>query len=257
MNKKIMEAMEYMDEKYIGEALDARKKASSRKTLMRWGTIAACLVLVVGLCVGMLGGLPGGQQEKVVLPPTRYGAGQGNAMLARTYTIEQAVAEADAVAWVRVGNWIGERPDDGTFFEAEVIRSFRGDMPEDFTLKQLGSSLYTLTGYPLFTSGNELLLFLNKADLAIDNEEYENCYIIMGAYSTVMDVTTDENGDAYVSDRYGMLGKTISAKNYGSSDQLKEELTAAAKVMDDIQSDFIVRARHVYALEELAEVLNG
>ncbi len=256
MNKKIMEAMEYMEQKYIDEAVEPKRV--SHQPLVRWGAIAACLVLVVGLCVGMLGGVPGGQQEEVVLPPTRYGAGQASASLPKHYTIDEAFDEAEVVAWVRVGDWLGEeyKPIDRTFFEAEVVECYKGEIPDEFVLRQMASSLYTYANYPIFTSGNEFLLFLQKSPLEADMNLYENCYLIIGMYSTVLDIAKGDDGSVYVSDSFGMLGESIAKK--GSAPQnlihdtkLTEELCLMTKQVDQLQSDRLNCSAYVFALDSL------
>ncbi len=257
MKRKIMEGMEFMDQKYIDEAVAPRAKVLSYKPLLRWGAAAACLVLVLSLCIGSLA-----PAKETVLPPARYGAGYMEASLARSYTIEEAFSDADAIAWIRVGSWLGERdhPLACTFFDAEVIQCYKGEIPENFVLKQLGSSAYTFRGYPLFTAGNEMLLFLKNADLEIDNEEYDNCFIIMGTFSTVMDISKDQKGDIYVSDRFGMLGKSVvedygTVKNHASAPALQKELADSCAANDAIQSACVNDSRYIFCIEEIENMM--
>ncbi len=254
MNLKIMEAMEYMDEKYIGEALEAEKKASNRKVLKRCGAIAACLVLVVSLCLGFLGG-----KEEIVLPPTRYGKTQSSASLAKSYTLQEGVAEAEAVAWIRIGNWIGENTENHsigrTYYEVEVVECYKGNLPETFTLKQYGSTKGTDKAFPLLTYGNELLLFLNKSG----DTGFGECYYILGSYGTVMDVALDSDGTAYVNARIDHIFSNIAeaTENYSRDSALMNELVTAVAEHDPIQSNYVVNSDFVVVLEDIEDILKG
>ena len=73
-------------------------------------------------------------------PPVRIGEAIGEASLLRSYSAAEAFQEADAVALVRVGDWLGEQ-DGGfpiTFYKAAVVKSYKGDLPREFTLMQNG-----------------------------------------------------------------------------------------------------------------------
>lgn len=87
------------------------------------------------------------------------------------------------MALVRVGDWLGEQ-DGGfpiTFYKAAVVKSYKGDLPREFTLMQNGGSAGTYEDYPLYTCGNELLVFLRKADA-----DYPDAYQSVGSFSTVL-----------------------------------------------------------------------
>lgn len=116
-------------------------------------------------------------------PPVRIGEAIGEASLLRSYSAAEAFQEADAVALVRVGDWLGEQ-DGGfpiTFYKAAVVKSYKGDLPREFTLMQNGGSAGTYEDYPLYTCGNELLVFLRKADA-----DYPDAYQSVGSFSTVL-----------------------------------------------------------------------
>ena len=102
-------------------------------------------------------------EDSIVLPPARIGESVGRAHLAKYYSFETAFSEADVVARIKIGNWLSEDELLGsTFFEATVLQCFKGDIPEIFILTQSGTASATLQGYPLFTYGNELLLFQTR-----------------------------------------------------------------------------------------------
>ncbi len=260
MNLKIMEAMEYMDEKYIGEALEAEKKASNRKVLKRWGAIAACLVLVVGLCLGFLGG-----KEEIVLPPSRYGANAGQLSI-YCPSFEEAWDAADVIAWVRVGNWLGERSGDKvldtTYFEAEVIRTYKGNPGESIVLEQVGSSNWTVKCYPLFTYGNEMLLFLQGGDSRpfpgnhYTGAEFDNSYCIVGTYGGVMDVVTNTDGTVYVTDRFGFITKDVESYSLNSQilQSVKPELCNVLSTVDTIQQTEVRNSKRMFTLEQMEKL---
>lgn len=136
------------------------------------------------------------------MPPNRFGSASRS--IARTYTFEEAVKSADAVVHARVGNWLGDNDDDmTTSFAAEAVAVYKGDIPEDFVLIQDGkgvseSKKAAVQGYPLFTYGNELFLFLRKVEPELYSFDYpENSYFICGVHNTVYYVARDLDGNAY------------------------------------------------------------
>ncbi len=248
----------------IGEAKDSyiRDADTHQKPgYYRWVAIAACLVLVVGLCVGMVGVTHGGQQEEVVLPPVRY---NDAGLFASTYgfSIEEALELADAVAWVRIGNWLGEANDkiNRSFFAVEVVQCFKGEISNEFVLCQLGSSAGTFMHFPLPTHGNEFLLFLVKTPDWMSTDAYEITYHNIGMYETWMDVVKDEAGNAYVSAVMSRFGESIiafaqDAKNLAYDVQLNKELEANAKLIDEFQCDRVSSTEYLFELETLKEYL--
>ena len=100
----------------------------------------------------------------VVRPPVRIGEATGNASFNRLYSLTEAFEEADVVALVQVGNWLGENTDGFpyTYYEADALECYKGDIPAHFTLMQSGASTSTYEDYPLYTYGNQLLLFLDQ-----------------------------------------------------------------------------------------------
>lgn len=200
----------------------------ARKTLI---SAAACLVVFI-MAVGIFGANRGWFNpqshtvdpgtEDAVLPPTRIGEPTVNASFAHAYTFETALSEADAVARIVVGDWLGEDKDlYNTYYEATVLQCFKGDLPEKITLLQDGCSSGTLKAYPLFKSGNELLVFINHASVT----GYVSPYWIIGAFKTLLDVSYDSTGTRYYVDPYGILGETIDiSTNYASDPVISREV---------------------------------
>ena len=151
------------------------------------------VVLAVLLCV-LLAEPP----EEIVVPPNRFG--EKSASIMYDFTFEEVAKAADAIAHVRVGNWLGYNNDNWTVsFEAEVITAYKGDIPQDFVLLQDGNEDSAINNFPLFTYGNELLLFLGKAESndAFGVTYYEDSYYIRGVHTTVYYVSQDSSGASY------------------------------------------------------------
>lgn len=172
--------------------------------------VAALLFLIAGCSQ------PSG--EDIVLPPTRIGTdGELPASLSERFTFDSAFSKADAVAHIRVGNWLAEDSQTmSTYYCASTVQAYKGELPESFTLYQDGNASHTIKGYPLFTYGNELFVFLKKAEPNEGSDyNYEDGYWIIGSFSTFLDVVHDESGERYYMDRYGALGETMSVNSHG------------------------------------------
>ncbi len=195
-------------------------------------------------------------EKEAVLPPIRIGTrGTSQASLNKIYTVETAFAAADAVARIEVGNWLGDNCDRRkAYFEATVLQTFKGDMPETFTLLQHGDTQITIAGYPLFASGNELLLFLKKA---VDTT-YEDGYWILGAYSTTVDVCYDTEGNRYYADRYGILCQDFSGcADYAMDMQVVKELRSYLAEIDPFSETMGYIYPHIYLASDLEAFMEG
>lgn len=190
-------------------------------------------------------------KEGAVLPPARTGTGTMSMSLAVDYNFETAFEDVDAVARVKIGNWLGEDTElFSTFYEATVLECFKGEIPEKFTLLQEGCSAVTQYLYPLFTAGNELLLFLNEAT---DEYEYDSVYWIGGAHTTTVDVSYDEEGNRYYMDRLGMLCQDMPdyCRNYVASKTEAEEIYAYLFEVDPFMETVNFRYPYIYAEKDL------
>ena len=147
--------------------------------------LAAVLLLSATACAA----------HEPVLPPSRWGEGEAKGMLPHTYSLSEAYDAAEVVALVTVGDWLEEELITGrTFFRTTVQKVYKGDIPHEFVLAQEGCSTWTYRNYPVFTYGNQLLLFLIKYDVSMyrdtyDLVEYPDAYELINTYSTVMYVT--------------------------------------------------------------------
>ena len=140
--------------------------------------LAAALVLLTA-CSG----------RGVVRPPVRIGEGTGNACFNRSFSLTEAFEEADVVALVQVGNWLGEKTEGFpyTYYEADALECYKGDIPAHFTLMQSGASTSTYEDYPLYTYGNQLLLFLDQTqtDWGEAYIQYPGAYVNVCSFITM------------------------------------------------------------------------
>lgn len=171
-----------------------------------------------------------------VLPPTRFtrrGGAPGAFYWEEEDTFEAAYAQADVVARVKVGNWLGEDAQlQVTYYEATVVDTFKGDIPESFVLKQAG---YTQEGAVLlFTYGNEVLLFL-KSD---EDPNYENTFTDPKPLA-VIDVSYDDHGNAYYLARHDDFAATIPCQaldDYGRMYDIYNNLLEQDRMIDVLRS---------------------
>ena len=204
-----------------------------------------CFFILIMMTISSIG--CGSKTEEPVLPPTRLGTkGTSSASLEREYGFESAFSEADFVAHIKVGNWLAENTEImSTYYEAQVVHQYKGDETKDFILIQDGDSEFTLEGYPLFTYGNELLVFCKRA---VD-VEYTDAYWIIGSFTTVMDAVTAKSGEVYFMDRYGMLGdRSKKLINYKSQ---QPELRSMAEKNDSIVSDMDYAYPYVFSVSDV------
>ena len=206
-----------------------------------------CAVFAIVMLMISISGCASVPEETTpaVLPPTRIGASGFKATMAKDFPFESAWEEADVVARVEVGNWLAENNDIyETYYEAKVLQCFKGTIPDTFTLLQEGCSASTIKRYPLFTSGNELLVFLKEAvELT-----YESPYWIIGSFTTMLDVSYDENGNRYYADRYGILGRSIDiTSNYAHDIAVSAEVMATAVAKDPIVSEMGGSYRYIFS----------
>jgi hypothetical protein len=188
-----------------------------------------CIVLIItcAACSQMKDSI-----KDIVYPPIRI---NGNAYLSlvKTHDLYSAFEESDLVAHIRVGSWL-EEIDVQTSYDATVVTEYKGEGIKNIVLIQDGSSRATFKNYPLFTYGNEMILFLKKAKYT----DYANAYYITGSYSTVLDVVADSSGIYYLVDRIGMLSEPLdNVTNYASDFQLRNSLKENLINADDIWSE--------------------
>jgi len=207
--------------------------------------LAAVLLLSATACAA----------HEPVLPPSRWGEGEAQGMLPHTYSLSEAYDAAEVVALVTVGDWLEEELITGrTFFRTTVQKVYKGDIPHEFVLAQEGCSTWTYRNYPVFTYGNQLLLFLIKYDVSMyrdtyDLVEYPDAYELINTYSTVMYVTQDDSGMSYVLDALGMVAEGVP--NTLSVYEIARKLGVRTPLIDAVYSVLYESKPPMEALVEL------
>lgn len=205
-------------------------------------------LLLVCLCPGCAASQ---KQETIVTPPSRIGAETYRVKEPRTVScLEDAYRQAEVVAHVRVGNWLGDTGDypraDLTYFEASAVKLYKGDLPESFVFVQEGTAKKTREGYPLFTCGDELLAFLfpfGPFEGADDMPYWENAYANIGSPYSDLYAAYDEAGNVYFLARDLLFAEKTDIPNYRNvdpalCDELLKELTARDPIFTELDLPF-------------------
>ncbi|MBQ4641840.1 MAG: hypothetical protein IJB47_04445 [Oscillospiraceae bacterium] len=192
-------------------------------------------------------------EDAPVLPPQRiYGYASGD--LGMKYTFSIAIEKAEVIARVRIGDWLGEDTDRfSTYYEAEVLQCFRGDIPDTFVLKQPGCSIATFETDPLYTYGNEFLVFLGVGD---ENNAlgYTPIYYTIGVHSTMLAVSYDESGNCYYTDWLGWMGESMDiSTNYAENQEIYTQVLARAREDDPVRARPL---RYIFAEQDVISLLN-
>ena len=235
----------------------ASRKEYDRMKKLNCLTAALLTVLTLWGCSAEPEPAPEPEPESAaVLPPTRIGENLGeNITIDQLFSLESAFEEADLAALVRVGDWLAEDESGPyTLFSCQVLKIFKGEVAEDagdeILLSQFGGTRGTVPGYPLFTAGNELLVFLKQ----IPSEEHNNGYWLLGSFTTFFDAVRDGNGDLYYLDRFGVLGDTVSGcENFLFDTDKAGELSRIAAEADPAAEAY--RYHYIFSAAELDPVL--
>ncbi len=190
-----------------------------------------------------------------VLPPTRFtrgGGDPGSYYWEEEDTFEAAYAEADVVARLIVGDWLGENAElRATYYKATEVETFKGKLPKNFILKQKG---YTQEGAVLlYTYGNEVLLFL-KAD---EDPNYKNTYANFNEIAAI-DVSYDKKGNAYYVARHDNFGATVPCQtlddyeaSYDIYNNLLEQDRMIGVLRDSMQRRFERNNPYMFPVSDL------
>lgn len=207
--------------------------------------------------------LPGCKEEgrEAVLPPIRMSDHPANGSIGGPLgSLKEAAEASDAVACVRIGDWLGDHEDKvTTMFEAEVTRIVKGELPERIVLHQDGTSEYTYTNYPLFTAGNEMLVLLKKTrpHPGYGGKTSDDAYYISGAFLTVFDIVTLDSGESYAIPRRALDDEFYPeevdnfAYDLRLTEKVSEELVRSDGIWKRIDRSF----DRIFSLDELAESL--
>ncbi len=181
------------------------------------------------------------------VPPVRIAEEEITSVVQETmYTVDTAYADADLVALLRIGAWLGESEDNYvSYYEAKIEKIFKGEAQEKIVLVQDGNSAYTIQGFPLFIPGNELLVFLKSTEAP----DYENAFRIEGSHTTFFDAARIGR-DLYYLDRYGVLGDSeTGCENLFFDTDLRDRLCASLEKQDSLVKDR--RYHFIYSADQM------
>ncbi len=239
-----------IDDKYVESACDKKRRAP----IIRYAAAAAAILLVLGAVFAAVKLLPTNapRQEaavpkEAVLPPARFGTVESGIPYGhhRTWSIDRFYDFVDAVCLIKIGDWLGDNGT-GTYFEASVEKLYKGDLPEKIVIYQVASEKYTFDFYPVFTYGNELLVFIDKWDKNVDDIGIEDYYVSVGEDLTVFYAATAKNGEKYIIDDRGLTSliteeeNKVHIENYGADKKLVRELCEDIAKCDKVIAEQIL-----------------
>ncbi|MBQ4641920.1 MAG: hypothetical protein IJB47_04845 [Oscillospiraceae bacterium] len=226
------------------------------------------LMMTVG-CAALDGGTPTlptdetstqPTEDTPVLPPARWGNGMYVSFSGQV-SFEDALENADAIARIRIGDWLCEDTEGfESFFEAEVLECIKGELPQTFVLAQFGNSIHSAC--LLFTYGNELFVFLERLKIEPFEALFENTdfqmYATRGEYQSVFDVSYDKNGKRYYCDTYGAVGKGMDEylpSLYETDRELFKEVYDYAMEDDPVRKTAGRRYKYVFAEDDVIALI--
>lgn len=193
-----------------------------------------------------------------VLPPVRTGETTIPAP-AGSPTLEDAVRASDAVLLVRVGDWLGET-ETQTLYECKVLETIRGDAGKKLVLVQEGNSKATVEGYPLFTGGNELLVFVKASDIESDLiPKKQQAYELVGGGSMLFYTCsiTDEGRFATVRDGSWRERMPADVLNTGNFAYYTSVVYPKLAEVDSVFKDYDPETDLIYRYDKLTEKIKG
>lgn len=99
-----------------------------------------------------------------------------------------------------------------------------------------------------------MLVFLKETT----ETTYGSLYWIIGAYTTLLDVSYDESGNRYYVDRCGLLGETMNiSSNYAYEMPVASEVLAVAAANDPIVSEMQFRYTHIFSEADLIDFIEN
>ena len=197
-------------------------------------------------------------EENRVLPPSRIGTEGTLSAIWHWESLEAAYAQADLVAVVQIQNWLGEKDTGfpGTYFDAVVVKDYKAKATGPIVLLQDGASSHTHKGYPLFSYGNAIFVFLKKTDAA----PYENAYYILNPAMNLADVVEPSPGEVYFVERGEVFQKEYkSLENYGTDKNLSKAVLNSLRLNDSLRypSDLEHPIGQFYKESDVEELLKS
>lgn len=230
----------------------AAQKSRRRFLLTGGALVLVCAVVLLAVMLPLSKSEPPVSEEssaasetvstEYVLPPVRNGKNVENASLAEHYTLKTAYEAADVVALVRIGDWLEENIEyDATLYHVDVLEQYKGEPLDNFVFRQDGCSQSTYEWYPLYTGGNEVLLFLRKS---MGNQmygkkvfDYDGAYYVsLSAWVTALNVVYDDEGNQYLLERnHFMEDEYPKLTNYGADMNQMNSYYFAGRNQDKVE----------------------
>lgn len=138
----------------------------------------------------------------------RLGTAHG---ILEAFSLDSLIEDAEIIAEIRIAERTKEisKPFEATFFKADIIHTYKGQYNnKQIEVMQEGNSDITFEEYPLFKTGDKLIVFLVKQE----GEEY---YWIKGGYGSLIYVNED-SGKEYAVKYIGEFNELNYIKVNGS-----------------------------------------
>lgn len=188
-------------------------------------------------------------------PKVRIAEKTRQADFVKKYSLESLTKEADAVAWIRIGNWIGESETLGvSTFSAEVKEEIKGDLGGKgtmITVVQEGTSKCTVENHPIFTGGNDVILFLKRAEDEIQTGSGKVYRIIDGSRSVFYTTLITRNSERFATtlNAEWLTRMPNGIPNIANIDEMWKTVFAALAVNDKLWDSIVVDTRLVYSYD--------
>jgi len=175
-------------------------------------------------------------------------------------TLEELIRSADLVTDITITEWLGENDVyHRTFFSAKVNNTLKGEVYETIEIIQPGSGLITVSEFPLFKTGDRLLVFLFieewKESSSLSEEEWREIYdgrFMIHSQMDVLDIW-EYGGDKYILSRFDDLTLVQSILEsdmiHIASEETRDTINIQYAESDDIFQQYrgIDRIHHGYA----------
>lgn len=281
-NKDLFSSFGEIDESLVERSDRAASRSRSRRAIKMIAAAAAALLIIAGAAFGIAnaagssnnGERPGTVVPKeVVLPPAQVGTEGFLHSKVRAYSLTTALENSKAACIITVGSWLSEdHESSSTYFEAEVNEVISGSVPEHIVLCQFGDSEWTLSGSPLFTYGDKLLVFLK--DVNWGSMQYENCYAPAGVDHSFFYIAETPDGGRYAVNHNCTFTYLIEQNDEGADfedlagdkaildaviDAIGEHDAAAAEIIatNAVHSANSYAPLRIYRVEEIIDYIKG
>ncbi|MBR5948996.1 MAG: hypothetical protein IKZ82_10210 [Clostridia bacterium] len=127
------------------------------------------------------------------------------------------------------------------------------------TVIQDGTSECTVENYPIFTGGNDLILFLKKAEEGIQNRSGSVYRIVSGSRSVFYTTLLSKDSDRFATtlNAEWLTKMPNSVPNIGDVDEMWRTVFSALAVNDKLWNTLTVGSRLVYSYDLIKYVIKS